>query len=56
MLENVLCLVAGAPVINKLTKQRGNDGSFKVLSCEAEGSPKPIVQWSVNGTDVRINI
>ncbi|KAI4881739.1 hypothetical protein NFI96_033279, partial [Prochilodus magdalenae] len=44
-------IVQGAPVINKLTKHRGNDGSFKVLSCEAEGSPKPIVQWSVNGTD-----
>ncbi|KAL7848650.1 hypothetical protein SRHO_G00202730 [Serrasalmus rhombeus] len=44
-------IVQGAPVINKLTKRRSNDGNFKVLSCEAEGSPKPTVQWSINGTN-----
>ncbi|XP_072548303.1 activated leukocyte cell adhesion molecule b isoform X2 [Salminus brasiliensis] len=44
-------IVQGAPVINKLTKRRSNNGNFKVLSCEAEGSPKPTVQWSINGTN-----
>ncbi|XP_066534188.1 activated leukocyte cell adhesion molecule b isoform X4 [Hoplias malabaricus] len=44
-------VVLGAPVINKLTKHRSNDGNFKVLKCEAEGSPKPTVQWSINGTN-----
>lgn len=44
--------VAGAPVIRQLSKQRGEDGQHKVLICEAEGSPKPIVSWSINGTSV----
>lgn len=51
----MLGLVAGAPVINKLSKQRSKDSNFKILSCEAEGSPKPTVQWSINGTNVRVN-
>lgn len=40
--------VEGAPVIRQLSNQR-SDGS-EVLICEAEGSPKPAVSWSINGT------
>ncbi|XP_068173352.1 CD166 antigen homolog isoform X2 [Antennarius striatus] len=43
-------VVEGAPVIKQLSKQRGEDGQHKVLFCEAEGSPKPAVSWSINGT------
>ncbi|XP_051539673.1 CD166 antigen homolog A isoform X2 [Myxocyprinus asiaticus] len=43
--------VEGGPRILSLTKHRSNDGKNKVLTCEADGSPKPDVQWSVNGTD-----
>ncbi|GAA6225711.1 CD166 antigen homolog A-like [Lates japonicus] len=43
-------LVEGAPVIRQLLKKRGEDGQHKVLICEAEGSPKPAVSWSINGT------
>ncbi|XP_077098547.1 CD166 antigen homolog A isoform X1 [Siphateles boraxobius] len=43
--------VEGVPKITSLTKHRSNDGKHKVLTCEAEGSPKPDVQWSVNGTN-----
>uniref|UniRef100_A0A8C1WA88 CD166 antigen homolog n=1 Tax=Cyprinus carpio TaxID=7962 RepID=A0A8C1WA88_CYPCA len=43
--------VEGTPKITSLTKHRSNDGKHKVLTCEAEGSPKPDVQWSVNGTN-----
>ncbi|KAK2847406.1 hypothetical protein Q5P01_010405 [Channa striata] len=43
-------LVEGAPVIKQLLKKRGEDGQHKVLICEAEGSPKPAVTWSINGT------
>lgn len=42
--------VEGAPVIRQLSKQRSEDGQHKVLICEAEGSPKPSVIWSINGT------
>lgn len=45
--------VPGAPVIRHLSKQRSEDGKHKVLVCEAEGSPKPEVFWSINGTSVR---
>ncbi|XP_060799758.1 activated leukocyte cell adhesion molecule b isoform X2 [Neoarius graeffei] len=41
--------VQGAPVITMMTKRRGSGG--KHLSCKAEGSPKPTVQWSINGSD-----
>nr|CAM73165.1 si:ch211-190h2.4 [Danio rerio] len=44
--------VHGQPLIKSLTKKRG-DGTNKILSCEAEGSPKPTVQWITNGTDVK---
>uniref|UniRef100_A0A8C2WN98 Activated leukocyte cell adhesion molecule b n=1 Tax=Cyclopterus lumpus TaxID=8103 RepID=A0A8C2WN98_CYCLU len=44
--------VAGAPVIRRLTKQPGEGGRHKVLICEVEGSPKPAVSWSINGTSV----
>uniref|UniRef100_A0A6Q2ZKU6 Ig-like domain-containing protein n=1 Tax=Esox lucius TaxID=8010 RepID=A0A6Q2ZKU6_ESOLU len=43
-------IVEGVPVIQRLVKQRGKDSQHKVLICEAEGSPKPTVAWSVNGT------
>ncbi|XP_044211004.1 CD166 antigen homolog A-like isoform X1 [Thunnus albacares] len=43
-------VVEGAPVIKQLSKQRGEDGQHKVLICVAEGSPKPAVSWSINGT------
>ncbi|XP_070761638.1 CD166 antigen homolog A-like [Enoplosus armatus] len=43
-------VVEGAPVIRQLSKRRGEDGQHKVLICEAEGSPKPAVSWSINGT------
>ncbi|XP_043107065.1 CD166 antigen homolog A isoform X1 [Puntigrus tetrazona] len=43
--------VEGIPRITSLTKHRSYDGKHKVLTCEAEGSPKPDVQWSVNGTN-----
>ncbi|KAM9451966.1 CD166 antigen homolog A-like isoform 1-T1 [Salvelinus alpinus] len=43
-------VVEGVPVIRRVAKQRGEDGQHKVLTCEAEGSPKPTVAWSVNGT------
>lgn len=42
--------VEGVPVIKQLSKQRSEDGLHKVLICEAEGSPKPTVSWSINGT------
>ncbi|XP_017347039.1 CD166 antigen homolog [Ictalurus punctatus] len=41
--------VQGAPVITMLTKCGSN--GHKILSCKAEGSPKPTVQWSINGTN-----
>ncbi|XP_056231118.1 CD166 antigen homolog A-like isoform X2 [Seriola aureovittata] len=47
---SVELLVEGAPVIKQLFKRRGEDGQHKVLICEAEGSPKPAVTWSINGT------
>ncbi|KAM6933209.1 CD166 antigen homolog A-like isoform 2-T2 [Xenentodon cancila] len=43
-------VVKGAPVIRQLSKHRSEDGQHKVLICEAEGSPKPAVSWSINGT------
>ncbi|TRY91034.1 hypothetical protein DNTS_021664, partial [Danionella cerebrum] len=43
--------VEGVPKITSLTKHRSTNGKHKVLMCEAEGSPKPDVLWSVNGTD-----
>ncbi|KAJ8347635.1 hypothetical protein SKAU_G00262240 [Synaphobranchus kaupii] len=43
--------VQGQPTIKSITKILSNDGQHKVLTCEAEGSPKPSVQWSINGTN-----
>ncbi|XP_042561990.1 CD166 antigen homolog A-like, partial [Clupea harengus] len=44
-------LVKGSPVITSLREQMSADGKHKVLSCEAEGYPKPSVEWSgINGT------
>ncbi|XP_069004424.1 CD166 antigen homolog A-like isoform X1 [Embiotoca jacksoni] len=45
-------VVEGAPIIRQLSKQSGEDGRHKVLTCEAEGSPKPVVSWSINGTSL----
>lgn len=44
--------VEGAPVIKRMSEQHGADGRHKVLICEAEGSPKPAVFWSINGTSL----
>uniref|UniRef100_A0A673WWM8 Activated leukocyte cell adhesion molecule a n=1 Tax=Salmo trutta TaxID=8032 RepID=A0A673WWM8_SALTR len=44
-------VVEGTPVIKKMTEHRSEDGRHKVLTCEAEGVPRPSVQWSVNGTN-----
>uniref|UniRef100_A0A3Q0T9H8 Activated leukocyte cell adhesion molecule a n=1 Tax=Amphilophus citrinellus TaxID=61819 RepID=A0A3Q0T9H8_AMPCI len=43
-------VVEGAPVITSLTARHDADGKHQVLICEAEGVPKPSVQWSINGT------
>lgn len=45
-------VVEGAPVIRQLSNQRGDGGKHEVLICEAEGSPKPAVSWSINGTSL----
>uniref|UniRef100_A0A1A7WML6 Activated leukocyte cell adhesion molecule b n=1 Tax=Iconisemion striatum TaxID=60296 RepID=A0A1A7WML6_9TELE len=42
-------VVEGAPVIKYLKKMDAK-GQQIVLICEAEGSPKPVVSWSINGT------
>ncbi|KAJ8399039.1 hypothetical protein AAFF_G00417060 [Aldrovandia affinis] len=44
-------LVQGKPSIQRISKDRSEDGQHKVLTCEVEGFPKPSVQWSVNGTN-----
>uniref|UniRef100_UPI00398E6225 CD166 antigen homolog A n=1 Tax=Pristiophorus japonicus TaxID=55135 RepID=UPI00398E6225 len=49
--KTVIVRVEGKPRINKLTKKVLN--STKVISCVVEGFPKPIVQWSINGTALR---
>uniref|UniRef100_A0A3P9HTP2 Activated leukocyte cell adhesion molecule b n=1 Tax=Oryzias latipes TaxID=8090 RepID=A0A3P9HTP2_ORYLA len=46
-------VVQGAPVISSLSKHSSDDGKYKVLTCEAEGFPKPAVTWNINGTLVR---
>lgn len=43
--------VQGKPLITHLTESPSPDGNSKVLSCEADGSPEPSVQWSINGTN-----
>ncbi|CAN9510960.1 unnamed protein product [Ophioblennius macclurei] len=43
-------IVEGAPAIKQLSQQLSDDGLHKVLICEAEGFPKPVVSWSINGT------
>lgn len=45
-------IVEGSPVIKSLIKKNGDGTTNKVLRCEAEGSPKPTVQWSINATNV----
>ncbi|XP_013867850.1 activated leukocyte cell adhesion molecule b [Austrofundulus limnaeus] len=42
-------VVTGAPKIKGL-KEINEDGQQKILICEVEGSPKPAVSWSINGT------
>ncbi|XP_067897001.1 CD166 antigen homolog A isoform X2 [Heterodontus francisci] len=49
--KKVTVRVEGKPRINKLTKKVLNN--TKVISCVVEGVPKPIVQWSINGTASR---
>lgn len=48
-----VCAFSGAPVISSLSKHSSDDGKYKVLTCEAEGFPKPAVTWNINGTLVR---
>ncbi|KAL0993750.1 hypothetical protein UPYG_G00113130 [Umbra pygmaea] len=49
--QSFLLDVEGKPVIKRITKHRSEDGKNKVLTCEAEGAPRPSVQWSINGTN-----
>uniref|UniRef100_A0A665TNL8 CD166 antigen homolog A-like n=1 Tax=Echeneis naucrates TaxID=173247 RepID=A0A665TNL8_ECHNA len=44
-------VVEGKPVITGLTKRLADDATHNVLTCEAEGVPKPFFQWSVNSTN-----
>ncbi|XP_066507185.1 CD166 antigen homolog A isoform X2 [Hoplias malabaricus] len=46
-----ILVVEGSPQITRLIKDRSPDGKNKLLTCEAEGSPQPEVQWSINGTN-----
>ncbi|KAJ8267125.1 hypothetical protein GJAV_G00138760 [Gymnothorax javanicus] len=48
-------VVQGKPSITSVTETRGEDGEMKVLTCEAEGAPKPRVQWSINYTEEEIS-
>ncbi|XP_029964400.1 CD166 antigen homolog A-like isoform X1 [Salarias fasciatus] len=43
-------VVEGAPAVKQLSQQLSDDRLHKVLICEAEGFPKPVVSWSINGT------
>ncbi|CAI5644269.1 CD166 antigen homolog [Oreochromis niloticus] len=43
-------VIEGKPLITSLTKYRAADGKDTVLTCEAEGVPKPQIQWSINNT------
>lgn len=45
-------LFVGPPVIKQLITKRAENGQHEVLICVAEGSPKPAVSWSINGTVV----
>ncbi|XP_047450265.1 CD166 antigen homolog isoform X2 [Mugil cephalus] len=47
--SSFMLVVEGAPVIQKLSTELSKDGQ-QVLTCQAEGSPKPTVSWSINGT------
>lgn len=49
IVSEVFCAVAGSPVIKHL-KESKKEGQQKILVCEVEGSPKPAVSWSINGT------
>ncbi|XP_060912085.1 CD166 antigen homolog A isoform X1 [Labrus mixtus] len=44
-------VVEGKPVITSLTKHRADDAKYIVLTCEAEGVPRPTFQWNVNNTN-----
>ncbi|XP_060689621.1 CD166 antigen homolog A [Hemiscyllium ocellatum] len=47
----IMIRVEGKPKITKLTKKIVNN--TKVITCVVEGFPKPVVQWSINGTAPR---
>lgn len=49
--QNFELVVEGKALITDLTKQLGDDGKHKVLTCEAEGVPEPVFQWSINNTN-----
>lgn len=53
-LTTVTFSTSGKPVITQLTKQRSDDGQYKVLTCQADAVPEPTFQWSVNNTGVSV--
>ncbi|XP_072901373.1 CD166 antigen homolog A isoform X1 [Hemitrygon akajei] len=46
--KSIIIRVEGKPKVIKLTKRVVNNA--KVITCVVEGFPKPLVQWSINGT------
>ncbi|XP_072116327.1 CD166 antigen homolog A [Mobula birostris] len=46
--KSIIIRVEGKPKVTKLTKRVVNKA--KVITCVVEGFPKPVVQWSINGT------
>ncbi|XP_062982931.1 CD166 antigen isoform X2 [Elgaria multicarinata webbii] len=46
--EILTLIVQGKPQI-KMSKKTGPDGSHKVIACQVEGFPKPVVQWTMSG-------
>lgn len=44
-------VIEGKPLITSLNKHLADDAKHKVLTCEAEGVPEPIFQWSINNTN-----
>ncbi|XP_051793629.1 CD166 antigen homolog [Acanthochromis polyacanthus] len=44
-------VIEGKPLITSLNQHLADDAKHKVLTCEAEGVPEPIFQWSINNTN-----
>ncbi|XP_053163271.1 CD166 antigen isoform X3 [Hemicordylus capensis] len=47
--QTLTLIVEGKPQI-KMSKKTSTDGSFKLISCNVEGFPKPAVQWISSGS------